>query len=56
VSSTRVLITAARLTEAGLSLREAAEAAIICPLTDDPAVSAGLRQLLDVYLADQPRN
>jgi nitric oxide reductase NorQ protein len=56
VSSTRVLITAARLAEAGLSLREAAEAAIVCPLTDDRAVGASLRQLLDVYLADQPRN
>jgi nitric oxide reductase NorQ protein len=56
VSSTRVLIAAARLAEAGLSLREAAEAAIICPLTDDPAVGASLRHLLDVYLGGQPRN
>lgn len=56
VSSTRVLIAAARLAQAGLSLREAAEAAIIAPLTDDRAVGASLRQLIDVYLAVQPRN
>jgi nitric oxide reductase NorQ protein len=56
VSSTRVLIAAARLTEAGLSLREAAEAAIVAPLTDDRTVGASLRQLLDVYLADQPHD
>ncbi|SEQ19084.1 nitric oxide reductase NorQ protein [Mycobacterium sp. 88mf] len=53
VSSTRVLIAAARLAQAGLSLREAAEAAIIAPLTDDHAVGASLRQLVDVYLAGQ---
>lgn len=53
VSSTRMLIAAARLTEAGLSLSEAAEAAIVAPLTDDRAVGADLRQLLDVYLTDQ---
>ena len=54
VSSTRVLIAAARLAEAGLPLREAAEAAIICPLTDDRTLGASLGQLLDVYLAEQP--
>lgn len=52
VSSTRVLIAAARLADCGLSLREAAEAAIIAPLTDDLSLGASLRQLLDVYLAD----
>lgn len=56
VSSTRVLISAARLARAGLSLREAAEAAIVAPLTDDHAVGASLRQLLDVYLAGRPRH
>lgn len=50
VASTRVLIAAARLALHGLSLREAAEAAIVAPLTDDHTVGAGLRQLLDVYL------
>ncbi|MGV0737658.1 CbbQ/NirQ/NorQ/GpvN family protein [Mycobacterium syngnathidarum] len=56
VSSTRVLVAAARLAEAGLSLREAAEAAVIAPLTDDQAVGASLRQLLDVYLAGRPQH
>lgn len=54
VSSTRVLVAAARLAKAGLSLREAAEAAVIAPLTDDLALGVSLRRLLDVYLADQP--
>ncbi|NKZ10862.1 CbbQ/NirQ/NorQ/GpvN family protein [Mycolicibacterium septicum DSM 44393] len=54
VSSTRVLVAAARLAKAGLSLREAAEAAVIAPLTDDLALGASLRRLLDLYLADQP--
>ncbi|MFV8052816.1 CbbQ/NirQ/NorQ/GpvN family protein [Mycobacterium sp. 48b] len=56
VASTRVLIAAARLAQAGLSVREAAEAAIVAPLTDDHAVGSSLRQLLEVYLAGQPRN
>ncbi|MGV0813901.1 CbbQ/NirQ/NorQ/GpvN family protein [Mycolicibacterium boenickei] len=56
VSSTRVLIAAARLAGAGLSLREAAEAAIVAPLTDDRAAGASLRQLLDVYLAGEQHN
>ncbi|OMC47446.1 AAA family ATPase [Mycolicibacterium fortuitum] len=56
VASTRVLIAAARLAQAGLSVHEAAEAAIIAPLTDDHAVGASLRQLVEVYLAGQPRD
>ena len=52
VSSTRVLIAAARLAQAGLPLIEAAEAAIVAPLSDDRAVGASLRKLLDVYLPD----
>lgn len=56
VASTRVLIAAARLAQAGLSVREAAEAAIVAPLTDDHAVGASLRKLLEVYLAGQPSN
>lgn len=51
-----MLIAAARLAQAGLSVREAAEAAIVAPLTDDHAVGASLRQLLEVYLAAQQRN
>ena len=51
VSSTRVLIAAARLAEAGLPLTEAAEAAVVAPLSDDRAVGAALRKLLQLYLA-----
>ena len=54
VASTRVLVAAGRLMAAGLPAREAARAAIAGPLTDDPAVSAGLVQLIDAYTEDDP--
>jgi nitric oxide reductase NorQ protein len=54
VASTRVLVAAGRLMAAGLPAREAARAAIAGPLTDDPAVTAGLVQLIDAYLEDEP--
>jgi nitric oxide reductase NorQ protein len=54
VASTRVLIAAGRLVAEGLSLRDAARAAIAGPLTDDPIVTRGLEQMIDVYLADLP--
>jgi nitric oxide reductase NorQ protein len=50
VASTRVLIAAGRLVAEGLPLRVAALAAIVNPLTDDPTVSRGLGDLIDVYL------
>jgi nitric oxide reductase NorQ protein len=50
VSSTRVLIAAGRLITEGLSPREAARAAIAGPLTDDPNVTRGLVEMIDVYL------
>jgi nitric oxide reductase NorQ protein len=53
VASTRVLVAAARLTVEGLSLRDAARAAIAGPLTDDPMVTAGLFEMIDAYLADE---
>jgi nitric oxide reductase NorQ protein len=53
VASTRVLIAAARLVAEGLSLREAARAAVAGPLTDDAHVTAGLVKLIDVYLSDR---
>jgi nitric oxide reductase NorQ protein len=55
VASTRVLIAAGRLIASGLSPREAARAAVAGPLTDDPATTRGLVEMLDVYLAD-PRD
>jgi len=52
VASTRVLVAAARLTVEGLSIRDAARAAVAGPLTDDPMVTAGLSEMIDAYLAD----
>ena len=52
VASTRVLVAAARLTVEGLSVRDAARAAVAGPLTDDPMVTAGLLEMIDAYLAD----
>jgi len=52
VASTRVLIAAGRLVAEGLSLRVAARAAVVGPLTDDPIVTAGLVELLDNYLEE----
>jgi nitric oxide reductase NorQ protein len=50
VASTRVLVATGRLHAAGLSLPEAARAAIAGPLTDDPIVSLGLVEMIDAYL------
>lgn len=52
VASTRVLIAAGRLTAEGLTLREAAQAAIAGPLTDDASVSRGLAEMIEVYLGE----
>jgi nitric oxide reductase NorQ protein len=51
VASTRVLVAAGRLVVEGLSLREAARAAIAGPLTDDPVVTAGLFEMIDAFVA-----
>ena len=50
VASTRVLIAAGRLTAEGLTISEAARAAIAGPLTDDVIVIRGLSEMIDVYL------
>jgi nitric oxide reductase NorQ protein len=50
VASTRVLIAAGRLVAEGLTMREAARAAIAGPLTDDVAVGQGLAEMIDIYL------
>ncbi|HEX9835119.1 MAG TPA: CbbQ/NirQ/NorQ/GpvN family protein [Mycobacterium sp.] len=52
VASTRVLIAAGRLIAEGLSVSEAARAAIAGPLTDDPTVGRGLNEMIDVYLGE----
>ena len=51
VASTRVLIAAGRLVAEGLSMREAARAAIAGPLTDDVAVGEALVEMIEIYLA-----
>jgi nitric oxide reductase NorQ protein len=50
VASTRVLIAAGRLVVEGLSMREAALAAIAGPLTDDVAVGKALGEMIGVYM------
>jgi nitric oxide reductase NorQ protein len=50
VASTRVLIAAGRLVSEGLTMQEAARAAIAGPLTDDVAVGRALGEMVDVYL------
>src|SRR5215475_3047669 len=52
VASTRVLIAAGRLVAEGLSLRDAARAAVAGPLTDDSTLTTGLVEMINVYLAD----
>ena len=52
VSSTRVLISAGKLIGEGLSMREAARAAIVGPLVDDAKVAQSLTKLIDVYLPE----
>jgi nitric oxide reductase NorQ protein len=53
VASTRVLIAAGKLTTEGLSLAAAARAAIAGPLSDDPVVGAGLREMIATYLVEE---
>jgi nitric oxide reductase NorQ protein len=45
-----VLIAAAQLVAEGLTMREAARAAIAGPLTDDVAVGRALGEMVEVYL------
>jgi nitric oxide reductase NorQ protein len=45
-----VLIAAARLIAEGLSMRDAARAAIAGPLTDDLVVGRALNEMAEVYL------
>jgi nitric oxide reductase NorQ protein len=51
VASTRVLIAAARLAVDGIPIATAARAAVAGPLTDDPAIGAGLQEMIATYLA-----
>jgi nitric oxide reductase NorQ protein len=53
VASTRVLIAAGRLVAEGLTMPEAARAAIAGPLTDDVAVGRALGEMIEIYLGGQ---
>ena len=52
VSSTRALITTAKLINAGVAPRDAARAGMIGPLCDDAAITASLMELVATYLPD----
>jgi nitric oxide reductase NorQ protein len=47
VPSTRVLVSAAALATRGVPIRDACRVAIVAPLTDDEALGAALRDLID---------
>jgi nitric oxide reductase NorQ protein len=50
VASTRVLIAAGQLVAEGLTMQDAARAAIAGPLTDDVAVGKALGEMIEIYL------
>lgn len=52
VASTRTLINTARLMREGLTPRASAAAAMLHPLTDDPELTRGLREIIFTYLRD----
>ncbi len=52
VSSTRTLISTARLMKEGLTPRAAATAAMLLPLTDDSEIAHGLGEIIATYLPD----
>ena len=51
VPSTRLLVATARLIASGLSPKEACRVALMAPLTDDPDLLAGIRDLIEATLA-----
>lgn len=54
VASTRTLIAAGLLIAEGVPARRAVLAAVTGPLTDDPALTAGLRELVETLVSDPP--
>ncbi|WP_317203633.1 CbbQ/NirQ/NorQ/GpvN family protein [Janthinobacterium sp.] len=48
VPSTRLLIAAARLVGSGIAVQQACYAAIVAPLSDEPALLAAMRDLVDL--------
>src|SRR5262249_31167933 len=53
-ASTRVLVAAGRLVGERPPVRDAARGGVAGALTDDPVVSAGLVEMIDAYLDDEP--
>jgi nitric oxide reductase NorQ protein len=51
VPSTRLLVATARLIAGGIALPEACQVALLAPLTDDPELLAGMRDLVSASLA-----
>jgi hypothetical protein len=54
VASPRALVSAGTLITMGLSMRDAAIAAIVGPLTDEPSIRSGPMSMVDVYLGGPP--
>ena len=50
VPSTRLLVATARLVVGGISVEEACRVALLAPLTDDPELLAGMRDLVNASL------
>jgi nitric oxide reductase NorQ protein len=51
VPSTRLLVATARLIAGGIATPEACQVALLAPLTDDPELLAGMRDLVSASLA-----
>ncbi|RYF15104.1 MAG: CbbQ/NirQ/NorQ/GpvN family protein [Comamonadaceae bacterium] len=51
VPSTRLMIAAARLVASGIAVRTACYSAIVSPLSDEPALAAAMRDLVDATFA-----
>jgi nitric oxide reductase NorQ protein len=51
VPSTRLLVATARLIASGLDPKQACQVALMAPLTDDPDLLAGIRDLIEATLA-----
>lgn len=54
VASTRTLVSAGQLIAEGIPAREAVLAAVTGPLTDDPALTAGLTELIHTLVSEDP--
>jgi nitric oxide reductase NorQ protein len=50
VPSTRLLVATARLIVSGIAIEESCRVALLAPLTDDPELLAGMRDLVHASL------